>query len=103
MANKALVGEKVGMTQVWDDANRAVPVTVLRRPLRAVQVKTTASDGYDALQVTYGVKEAKKLNQLEAGHFAKKAVAPVRPVELRLDDVDGYEVGQEITADLFAG
>jgi large subunit ribosomal protein L3 len=103
MANKALVGEKVGMTQVWDDANRVVPVTVVRvAPLRVVQVKTTASDGYTALQVTYGEKQAKKLNSPEAGHFAKQGVAPgVRLVELRLDDVDGYEVGQEIGVDLF--
>jgi len=104
MANKALVGEKVGMTQVWDDDNRVVPVTVVRvAPLRVVQVKTTASDGYTALQVTYGTKQAKKLNQPEAGHFAKQGVAPgVRLVELRLDDVDGYEVGQEIGVDLFS-
>jgi large subunit ribosomal protein L3 len=103
MANKALVGEKVGMTQVWDDDNRVVPVTVVRvAPLRVVQVKTTATDGYTALQVTYGEKEAKKLNQPEAGHFAKQGVAPgKRLVELRLDDVDGYEVGQEIGVDLF--
>ena len=104
MANKALVGEKVGMTQVWDDDNRVVPVTVVRSlRCRVVQVKTTASDGYTALQVTYGEKEAQKLNQPEAGHFAKAGVDPgVRLVELRLDDVDGYEVGQEIAADLFA-
>jgi len=104
MANKALVGEKVGMTQVWDDDNRVVPVTVVRvAPLRVVQIKTTASDGYTALQVTYGEKQAKKLNSPEAGHFASQGVAPgVRLVELRLDDVDGYEVGQEIGADLFA-
>ena len=103
MASKAVVGEKVGMTQVWDDDNRVVPVTVVRvAPLRVVQVKTTATDGYTALQVTYGEKEAKKLNQPEAGHFAKQGVAPgKRLVELRLDDVDGYEVGQEIGVDLF--
>jgi large subunit ribosomal protein L3 len=103
MANRALVGEKVGMTQVWGDDNRVLPVTVVRvSPLRVVQVKTTATDGYTALQVTYGTKEAKKLNQPEAGHFAKQGVAPgVRLVELRLDDVDGYEVGQELGVDLF--
>ena len=90
MANKAIVGEKVGMTQVWDDDNRVVPVTVVRvAPLRVVQVKTPASDGYSALQVTYGEKQAKKLTKPEAGHFAKQGVAPgVRLVELRLDDVE---------------
>lgn len=102
MANKALVGEKVGMTQVWDDANRVVPVTVLRvTPLRVVQVKTTERDGYTALQVTYGERAATKLNKPEAGHFAKHDVTPgVRVVELRLDDVSGYEIGQEIGVDL---
>jgi large subunit ribosomal protein L3 len=104
MAKKALVGEKVGMTQVWDDNNRVVPVTVLRvSPLRVVQVKTPERDGYSALQVTYGEKQAKKLNQPEAGHFAKQGVAPgVRLVELRVDDTSGYEVGQEIGLDSFA-
>ena len=104
MANKALVGEKVGMTQVWDDANRVVPVTVIRvSPLRVVQVKTPERDGYHALQVTYGQKQAKKLNQPEAGHFAKQGVDPgVKLVELRLDDISEYEVGQEIGVDTFA-
>jgi ribosomal protein L3 len=61
MANKAIVGEKVGMTQVWDDANRVVPVTVVSvRPCRVVQVKTPSSDGYGALQVTYGTRPARK-------------------------------------------
>ncbi len=104
MANKALVGEKVGMTQVWDEDNRVQPVTVIKvSPLRVVQIKTPERDGYHALQVTYGEKQAKKLNQPEAGHFAKQGVAPgVRLVELRLDDISGYEVGQEIAVDAFA-
>jgi large subunit ribosomal protein L3 len=104
MANKALVGEKVGMTQVWDDTNRVVPVTALRvTPLRVVQVKTHERDGYSALQVTYGEKQAKKLTKPEAGHFSKNDVAPgPRLVELRLDDVSPYAVGQEITVDTFA-
>jgi large subunit ribosomal protein L3 len=104
MANKALVGEKVGMTQIWDDTNRVVPVTVLRiDPLRVVQVKTNERDGYSALQVTYGQQKAKKLSKPEAGHFAKHEVDPGRRlVELRLDDVSGFSVGQELTADTFA-
>jgi large subunit ribosomal protein L3 len=103
MANKAIVGEKVGMTQVWDDQNRVIPVTVLKvAPARVVQVKTTDRDGYTALQVTYGVKDAKKLTKPEAGHFAKAGVAPgVRLVELRLDSIDGFELGQEIDAGVF--
>jgi large subunit ribosomal protein L3 len=90
------------MTQVWDDDNRVVPVTVLKvSPARIVQVKTTERDGYSALQVTYGHKDAKKLSKPEAGHFAKADVSPgVRLVELRLDDIDGYSVGDELKADV---
>lgn len=102
MAKTAIVGEKVGMTQVWADDNRIVPVTVLRvEPARIVQVKTSDSDGYSALQVTYGRKDAKKLTKAEAGHFDKAGVdAGRRLVELRLDSVDGFEVGQEIAVDV---
>ncbi len=102
MANKALVGEKVGMTQVWDDANRVDPVTVIRvTPLRVVQIKTLEHDGYSALQVTFGTRDPRKLTQPKAGHFAKAGVAPGSTlVELRLDDVSEYEIGQEIGVDL---
>ena len=102
MANKAIVGEKVGMTQVWDDENRVVPVTVVKvEPCRVVQIKRPETDGYAALQVTYGSQKVSRLTQPEAGHFAKASVDPgIRLVELRLDDVSSYEVGQEITVDL---
>lgn len=101
MAQKAIVGEKVGMTQKWVD-DKVVPVTVLRvEPMRIVQIKTPERDGYSALQVTYGQRDAKKLTRPAAGHFAAAGVAPGdRLVELRVDSVDGYEVGQEITAEL---
>src|SRR4051794_31195907 len=104
MATKAIVGEKVGMTQVWGDDNRVVPVTMVKvAPLRVVQVKTTERDGYSALQVTYGTRKARSLTKPEAGHFAKAGVdAGTRLVELRLDDVSGFEVGQEIGVDLLA-
>ena len=104
MATKAIVGEKVGMTQVWGEGNRIVPVTVLKvAPARVVQVKTNERDGYSAVQVTYGTKAAKKLNQAEAGHFAKAGVEPgTNLVELRLDSVDGIDVGDEIGAATFA-
>jgi len=104
MATKAIVGEKVGMTQIWDDQNRAIPVTVVRvSPLRVVQVKTAERDGYAALQVTYGTRRANSVNKPEAGHFAKAGVeAGRRLVELRIDDTSGYEVGQELTAELLA-
>jgi large subunit ribosomal protein L3 len=104
MATKAIVGEKVGMTQVWGDDNRVIPVTVLRvAPARIVQVKTNERDGYAALQVTYGHRDARKLTKPEAGHFAKAGVQPgSKLVELRLDDVDGFTVGQEINAEVLA-
>ena len=100
MALKAIVGEKIAMSQVWVN-DKVVPVTVLRvEPARIVQVKTTERDGYSALQVTYGHRDAKKLTKPEAGHFAKAGVQPGRRlVELRLDSVDGFEVGQEIKVD----
>ena len=102
MATKAIVGEKVGMTQVWDEENRIVPVTVLRvSPCRVVQVKTPDSDGYSAIQVTLGVRDENKLTQPEAGHFRKAGVDAGRKlVELRLDDVSEFTVGQEIGADI---
>ena len=102
MATKAIVGEKVGMTQVWDEENRIVPVTVLRvSPCRVVQVKTPDSDGYSAIQVTQGVKDAGKLTMPEAGHFDKAGVEPgTKLVELRLDDVSEFTVGQEISAEI---
>jgi large subunit ribosomal protein L3 len=100
---KAIVGEKVGMTQVWDDQNRAIPVTVVRvSPARVVQVKTPEKEGYSALQVTWGTRRASTVTKPEQGHFEKAGVAPgKKPVELRLDDVTGYEVGQKILVDTF--
>ena len=102
MANKAIVATKVGMTQLWDDDNRVVPVTMLQvEPCRVVQVKTDERDGYTAVQVTFGQREASKLTQPEAGHFEKAGVEPgQRLVELRLDDVSELEIGQELAADV---
>jgi large subunit ribosomal protein L3 len=104
MADKALVGEKVGMTQVWDDQNRVVPVTVLKvSPCRVVQIKRPDTDGYSALQVTYGSKKVRSVTKPEAGHFDKASVEPgIRLVELRMSDTNGYELGQELGADLMA-
>ncbi len=104
MATKAIVGEKVGMTQVWDAQNRAIPVTVVRvQPCRVVQVKTPDTDGYSALQVTVGFTKASKLTKPEAGHFLKAEVDPGKHlVELRIDDTASYRVGAELTAELWA-
>ncbi len=103
MALKAIVGEKVAMSQVWVN-DKVVPVTVLKvEPARIVQVKTKERDGYSALQVTFGHQDAKKLNKPESGHFTKAGVqAGRRLVELRLDSVDGFEVGQTIGVDTIA-
>ena len=100
MAQTVILGEKVGMTQKWVD-DRVVPVTVLRvDPMRVVQIKTNERDGYNALQVTYGHRDAKKLNKPAAGHYEKAGVQPgKRLVELRLDSVDGFEIGQELTVE----
>jgi large subunit ribosomal protein L3 len=104
MARKAIVGEKVGMTQIWDDQHRAIPVTVVKvTPARVVQVKTAEHDGYSALQVTYGLRRASTVNKPEGGHFAKAGVDPGRKlVELRIDDTSDYTVGQELAADVLA-
>jgi large subunit ribosomal protein L3 len=103
MLQKAIVGEKVGMTQVWDDDNKIVPVTVVKvTPCRVVQVKTPESDGYAAIQVTVGSKDARKLSKPEAGHYASAGVEPgTELVELRLDDTSEYPVGHEFGADTF--
>ena len=102
MANKAIVATKVGMNQLWDDENRVVPVTMLQvEPCRVVQVKTDERDGYTAVQVTFGQREASKLSKPEAGHFEAAGVEPgQRLVELRIDDVSEIEIGQELAADV---
>lgn len=104
MATKSIVATKVGMTQVWNEDGHIVPVTVLRvQPCRVVQIKTPERDGYSALQVTFGQRDARKLTMPKAGHFAAAGVDPGETlVELRLDDISAYEVGQELAADVFA-
>ena len=102
MANKAIVATKVGMTQLWDQDNNIVPVTMLQvKPCRVVQIKTNERDGYTAVQVTFGQRDPRKLSKPEAGHFATAGVdAGERLVELRLDDVSTIEIGQELSADV---
>jgi large subunit ribosomal protein L3 len=100
--SKAIVGEKVGMSQVWDDQNRAIAVTIVRvTPVRVVQLKTPDRDGYSAVQVTYGTRKARTLNKPEAGHFEAVNVDPGKKlVELRVTDTTDYTVGDELTVDL---
>lgn len=93
----AILGEKLGMTQVFDDEARAIPVTVIKAgPCRVIQIKRPETDGYAAVQIAY--KEVDSVNRPLAGHYAKAGVAPARHlVEVRVDDPDAYELGQEIT------
>jgi large subunit ribosomal protein L3 len=104
VSTKAIVGEKVGMTQVWDDQNRAIAVTVVRvTPARVVQLKTPDRDGYSAVQVTYGTRNPRTLNKPVLGHYGKADVEPGRRlVELRVDDSGAYSIGQELAADILS-
>jgi len=102
---QAVLGEKLGMTQVFDANNRIVPVTVVKAgPCVVTQVRTPDKDGYSAVQIAYGAVDPRKVTKPEAGHFAKAGVPPRRYlVEIRTDDAGSYSVGQEVTAELFAG
>ena len=84
---KAIVGEKLGMTQIFDDTSEAIPVTVIKAgPVHVTQIKTAATDGYDAIQIAYKELAAKQVNRPTAGHFAKAGVAPAKHlVEVRVD------------------
>jgi large subunit ribosomal protein L3 len=101
---QGVLGEKLGMTQVFDANNRIIPVTVVKAgPCVVTQVRTPDKDGYSAVQIAYGPVDPRKVNKPEAGHFAKAGVPPRRYlVEIRTDDASSYTVGQEITAEAFA-
>ena len=100
----AIIGKKIGMTQIFDETGKVVPVTVvLAGPCVVTQKKTAETDGYDAVQVGFGEVKEKSLNKPMKGHFAKADVACKKYVrELRLDDCSGLNVGDEIKADVFA-
>ena len=103
MSAKGILGRKLGMTQIWDDENRVVPVTVIEAgPCRVVQLKTPERDGYSAVQLAFGDTKPQRLSKPELGHL-KKANAPAQRhlAELRVDDLSGFEVGQVIGADVF--
>jgi len=102
-AIKGVLGEKLGMTQVWDADSRLIPVTVVQAgPCVVTQVRGTDTDGYDAVQIAYGEINPRKVNQPMSGHFEKAGVTPRRHlVELRTSDAADYSVGTEITADIF--
>lgn len=100
---KGILGTKLGMTQVFDERNRIVPVTVVKaEPNLVTQVRTQDKDGYTAVQLAYGAIDPRKVNKPEAGHFTKAGVTPRRHlVELRTTDASEYEVGSEIAATVF--
>jgi large subunit ribosomal protein L3 len=100
---RGILGAKLGMTQVWDENNRLVPVTVVQAgPCVVTQVRTDDADGYSAVQLGYGAIDPRKVNKPESGHFAKAGVTPRRHlVELRTADASTYTLGQEVTAEVF--
>nr|WP_108870133.1 50S ribosomal protein L3 [Tessaracoccus timonensis] len=101
---KGILGTKLGMTQMWDDDNKVVPVTVIQAgPCVVTQVRTPEVDGYSAVQLGYGALKAKKVTKPAAGHFAKADVTPRKHlVELRTANASEFTLGQELTADVFA-
>ncbi|OFT69138.1 50S ribosomal protein L3 [Corynebacterium sp. HMSC14B06] len=100
---KGILGTKLGMTQIFDEENRVVPVTVVEAgPCVVTQVRTKETDGYDAVQIAYGEIDPRKVNKPEAGHFKKAGVTPRRhSVEIRTPDASSYEVGQSVGVGIF--
>lgn len=101
---KAIIGKKLGMTQLFDERGNVVPVTVVEAgPCVVVQKKTVENDGYAALQVGFGELKANKVNKPMAGHFAKNDVAPKKVLrEFRLEDTEAANIGDILKADVFA-
>ncbi|MBN2503994.1 MAG: 50S ribosomal protein L3 [Bacilli bacterium] len=101
---KGILGRKVGMTQVFDEVGKLIPVTVIEStPNVVLQKKTVVSDGYDAVQLGFMEKRANIVNKPETGHFAKAGTTPKRYVkEIRLPEMMEFEVGQEVKCDIFA-
>jgi large subunit ribosomal protein L3 len=104
MSQKGILGRKLGMTQIFDDANRVVPVSVIEAgPCRVVQLKTPERDGYSAVQLAFGETKPSRLTKPELGHLKKAdAEATKHLVELRVEDISQFEVGQIVRADVFA-
>ena len=100
---KTIIGKKVGMTQIFDEHGKVIPVTVIEAgPCVVAQVKSVETDGYNAIQLGYGDVKPSKINKPEKGHFAKANIAPKKHLrEFRLDSVEGVTVGTEIKADTF--
>ena len=101
---KGLIGKKVGMTQIFDEAGKVIPVTAIEAgPCVVAQVKTEETDGYTAIQLGFGDVKESKLNRPEKGHFSKVNVTPKKHLrEFRLDSLEEVKVGDELKADVFA-
>jgi large subunit ribosomal protein L3 len=100
---KGILGKKLGMTQIFTEAGDVIPVTVVEAgPVVVTQIKTTEKEGYNAVQVGYGEVKEKSLNKPQKGHLAAANVLKKHLKEFRMDSVEGYTVGQEIKADIFA-
>ena len=101
---KAIIGKKIGMTQIFDEAGRVVPVTLIQAgPCTVVQKKTAEKDGYEAIQLGFENVKEKHMTKAEKGHFEKAGVAAKKHLkEFRLDDCSAYNVGDVVTADTFA-
>lgn len=99
-----ILGTKLGMTQIFDETGKAIPVTVVKAgPCKVTQVKTVETDGYVAVQLGFGEVAQKALNKPELGHLSKAEAPPLRHLqEYRLANVDQYELGQEIKVDIFS-
>ncbi|MEY4137465.1 MAG: 50S ribosomal protein L3 [Candidatus Nanopelagicales bacterium] len=100
---KGVLGTKLGMTQVWDENNKVIPVTVVQAgPCVVTQVRTPENDGYSAVQIAFGAIDPRKVTKPQAGHFAKAGVTPRRHlVEIRTEDATEYTLGQEIGVETF--
>ena len=100
---KALIGKKVGMTQIFDEEGKVIPVTVIEAtPCTVTQIKTVEQDGYQAVQLGFGDVKESKLNKPRLGHLSKNKIAPKKYLrEFRLDSVEGMNVGDELKADVF--
>ncbi|MBM6921136.1 50S ribosomal protein L3 [Phocea massiliensis] len=101
---KGIIGKKIGMTQIFDESGKVIPVTVVEAgPCVVVQKKAVENDGYNAVQIGFSDKKASRVNKPQQGHFQKAGVAAKRVLkELRLDDIDSVNVGDLIKADIFA-
>ncbi|ADK28138.1 50S ribosomal protein L3 [Corynebacterium pseudotuberculosis] len=102
---KGILGTKLGMTQIFDEDNRVIPVTVVEAgPCVVTQIRTIETDGYNAIQIAYGDIDPRKANKPATGHFKKAGVTPRRHVaEIRMNDVSAYELGQDVTVEIFEG